>query len=146
MNVESRCPDGHLCENVFDRVFATASLKDRVAPKLVYIGSLNDSSPTGVTCKHGFSECRANIQQLCVKSHTPTWQAWWRFVQCENYSRDRIGDDSLAKDCSKLANVNWDTVEECIEGKEGPELLQASVRLAAKLQIKSVARLIRNTL
>jgi hypothetical protein len=86
--VMSKCPDAQFCETVMDRVFPV--VKDKIsAPKTIYIGQLNSSSPYGVSCMHGPSECRGNIQQLCVRKHSDSWQNWWRFIGCQNYSPSR---------------------------------------------------------
>lgn len=61
----SRCPDFFICASVFDRVFEKAS--NKVDPKLLYIGDLDESISYGVRCMHGPSECRGNVQQLCCE-------------------------------------------------------------------------------
>lgn len=71
IGVMSRCPDAHAAEQLMDRVFGSQSsqgvVRDLIDPDLLFIGSLNEAaSPYGVECKHGASECRGNVQQLCM--------------------------------------------------------------------------------
>jgi Gamma interferon inducible lysosomal thiol reductase (GILT) len=90
----------------------------------------------GVSCDTGFTECAADVQQLCVHKYA-SFNAWWQFVMCQNYQGlDRIGDADVATMCARSALINWDEsgVGECIgsdgggTGKEGVELLQQNVQ------------------
>jgi hypothetical protein len=77
---------------------------------------------------HGPSECDGNVQQLCVREHTSTIKEWWNFIQCSNYGKlDKVGDISLAKQCSKIIGKDWDRdFSDCYTGSEGRKLLQKS--------------------
>ncbi|GAA6008850.1 GILT family protein [Rhodotorula paludigena] len=135
-------------------------VSELVSMELVYIGRENKTATHGVTCMHGDSECVGNMQQLCAAKHwTPAdaasrdegegdelraqlrgkqgWEDWWNFVQCMNYGdRSRIGSESAAKECAKVAKREWnDSVASCVTGKEGRHLLLSSVRRAHKLGV-----------
>ncbi len=110
----------------------------------------------GVACKHGDQECLGNIQELCVMqrlkstrvgekydlSPSAAQRTWWEFVQCLNYAgTGEIGqaDQKLAKKCLDLVGgPGWekDGVKQCIEGKEGRELLRKSVVQAKEQGIR----------
>ncbi|SPO41718.1 uncharacterized protein PSFLO_07200 [Pseudozyma flocculosa] len=143
LGVMSRCPDALACEATFDKALDRVNTK--VHLEMAYIGTLNSSATYGVDCKHGDSECAANIQQLCLQhaldpKHAPDrWdlspsaaqRKWWNFIQCQNYAGlARIGSEALAKRCLDLIDgPDWhrDGIERCVNGKLGRRLLRDSV-------------------
>lgn len=70
--------------------------------------SVNASEPDfGVTCKHGPSECRGNVQELCAMKYVPT-STWWRFVQCQNFQgRYSVGEPDVALKCAQSSGIDW---------------------------------------
>ncbi|KAI8460229.1 hypothetical protein BY996DRAFT_4574965 [Phakopsora pachyrhizi] len=147
LGVMSKCPDAQICEDVIDKVLP--HVEGMVVVSLSYIGKLDPSSRYGVKCMHGESECKANIQQLCYKKKFPQLKDWWSFVQCQNYAGlGRLGDDILARSCSKLNRNDYDRdVRPCVEGELGEKLLRASIKRTKNLQIvKSCSILINHKL
>ncbi|KAM0792643.1 hypothetical protein ACM66B_002425 [Microbotryomycetes sp. NB124-2] len=142
LGVMSKCPDAQVCEIVFDRVLdQVGQLADL---NLVYIGQLDKKSePYGVECMHGESECAGNVQQLCAAKHFQgqsgeinPWADWWNFIQCVNYGpTSRIGNENVAKSCAGVVGHKWDEISDCVNGHEGAELLQMSVKAAQQLKI-----------
>ncbi|KAK8866115.1 hypothetical protein IAR55_001266 [Kwoniella newhampshirensis] len=119
--VMSRCRDARLCEDLFEDVFKTDDILQKVNLNMNYIGSINKAEPLGVSCKHGPLECLGNAHQLCAYHHLPLDQ-FWAFVQCQNfpssYPKD-IGDPSFDRQCIETIGEQWweSGVGECIEGK-----------------------------
>lgn len=154
IGVMSRCPDALYFENAFAKTLERVNQKINLS--LHYIATPNSSSSYGATCKHGDEECQGNIQQLCVidtlnpnkagkrydLGPSAAQRLWWEFVQCENYvgGRNRIGQESLAKQCLKAIGgvPDWqgDGLDECAEGKKGRALLKNSLEKAQKLGIE----------
>ncbi|KAF8655252.1 hypothetical protein AX16_003155 [Volvariella volvacea WC 439] len=134
LGVMSRCPDGLLCESIFNEVLKRVA--NKVDISLLYIGKIDPTDTDfGVKCLHGPEECAGNVQQLCVAKYASP-SNWWEFVQCQNYEgRDKIGLPDLALKCARTAEINWEEsgVGECAgitgdgRGAEGIRLLQKSV-------------------
>ncbi|GAA6054872.1 hypothetical protein JCM3770_004262 [Rhodotorula araucariae] len=124
--------------------------------ELVFLAHENASAPYGATCMHGEPECRGNVQQLCAAHYwgehesegdeglrvsvkgRMAWQDWWNFVQCMNYDdRSRVGSEAAAKRCALIAGREWnDDLKGCVEGRQGRELLRASIRRAKRLGVQ----------
>ena len=66
------------------------------------------------------------------------WRTTFEFLKCQDYTPKRIGDDSLAQECSSLAGVEWEKtdLQECVDGQEGAELLRGSVKDTADRGLK----------
>lgn len=66
------------------------------------------------------------------------WRTAFEFVKCQSFTPKQIGDDSLAKECSSLAGVEWSKtdLQECVDGPEGAELLRASAKDTADRGLK----------
>ncbi|KAI0092070.1 hypothetical protein BDY19DRAFT_990816 [Irpex rosettiformis] len=134
LGVMSQCPDALLCESVIDRTLQ--HVRDKVDLSLTFIGRLNASEPDfGVTCKHGPTECRGNVQELCAIKYTPA-SVWWRFVQCQNFQgRWKVGEPDIALNCAKSSGIDWENsgVGECVgldasgTAPEGVDLLKESI-------------------
>ncbi|KAE8180551.1 hypothetical protein A4X06_0g9504 [Tilletia controversa] len=150
--VMSRCPDALYCESTLDRIL------DRLNPKiklhLTYLGTPNASSPLGAECLHGPDECKGNIHQLCVQdalrpsragkefdlSPSAAQLKWFDIVQCMNYAKNNIGQESLLQDCLKTVKggPSWDGpggIAECVQGEHGRKLLLDSFAESKKLGI-----------
>jgi len=136
LGVMSKCPDAQICEDVFDKVLAEVS--DKVDVLVAYMGEIDPSSRYGVRCRHGESECRGNIHQLCYRNRFPQLHDWWGFIQCENYAGlSRIGEEALARSCAKVNLHDWDKdVKDCANGFQGQQLLQSSVEQVKHLGIE----------
>ena len=114
----------------------------------------SEAGKYGVVCKHGDQECLGNIQELCVMhrlksskvgskydlSPSAAQSKWYEYVECLNYEGLReIGKPGLAKKCLDLVGgPHWekDGVKQCIEGKEGRQLLLDSVKASKKAGIR----------
>ncbi|KAK4685793.1 hypothetical protein P7C73_g4352, partial [Tremellales sp. Uapishka_1] len=119
----SRCPDARICEGVFENVFKTEGIVDKVNFDLGFIASPDKSSPLGLKCKHGPLECIGNAHQLCLQQHLPL-ETFYAVLSCMDFTTpfpDQIGSLELTKHCAEIAGVNWDEsgVGRCIEGKKG---------------------------
>ncbi|WWD17678.1 hypothetical protein CI109_102119 [Kwoniella shandongensis] len=119
--VMSRCPDARLCEDLFEEVFKTDGVFDKVNLDMNYIGHINKTEPLGVSCKHGPIECLGNAHQLCAYHHLPI-EDYWAFVQCQNFPSSfpkEIGELSFAKRCIETIGADWweSGVGECAQGK-----------------------------
>lgn len=138
---------------------ATTTVNDLVDLQLSFIGTPNSTASTGVECRHGEQECQGNVQELCFMhklrssprsaagrgeeynlSPSAAQKTWWEYVQCLNYEgAGKIGQVALAKKCAGIVGgVEWEGeggVAECVEGKEGKELLKKSIRNSRKLGI-----------
>lgn len=109
------------------------------------LSRVNASEPDfGVTCLHGPTECRGNVQELCAIKYTPS-STWWRFVQCQNFEgRWKVGVPDVALKCAKSSGIDWENsgVGECVgldasgTAPEGVALLKESVLQTQKLGIQ----------
>ncbi|KAA1093858.1 hypothetical protein PGT21_000887 [Puccinia graminis f. sp. tritici] len=147
LGVMSKCPDAQICEDVFDKVLAEVA--DKVDVLVAYMGDIDPAAQYGVRCRHGDSECRGNIHQLCYRNRFPQLHDWWGFIQCENYAGlSRVGEEALAKSCAKVNLHDWDQdVKDCANGSQGRQLLYSSVQLSKHLRIqKSCSIFINNQL
>jgi hypothetical protein len=124
--VMSRCPDAVRCELRMNDVI-------KAVPNITKVQThyIADVSSQGLQCKHGFSECLGNQQQLCVLKYV-TPQAYWGFIQCQDEDVNLIGTTSLAEKClgrvltgSSPGSVAH-KVRACFNSKEGERLLQES--------------------
>ncbi|KAJ1920438.1 hypothetical protein H4219_001275 [Mycoemilia scoparia] len=137
--VMSRCPDAQLVEREFNTIV------DDVGPilniKQHFIGTVNATAEYGVECKHGDSECKGNIEQLCAHSlHKNELNVWWRFVSCLNTSPALIGkSEQLTLLCASQAGVDEDKLLQCRDSEEGRELLKKSATEAQEQGIKTSA-------
>ncbi|KAE8221976.1 hypothetical protein CF319_g4753 [Tilletia indica] len=150
--VMSRCPDAHYCEATLDRILDRVNSKVKL--HLTYLGKPNSSAPFGGDCLHGDAECAGNIHQLCVQealrpsragrdfdlSPSAAQLKWFDIVQCMNYGKNRIGDESLLQECLKTVKggPSWDGaggIAECVQGKHGRKLLVDSFAESKSLDI-----------
>lgn len=93
---------------------------------------------------HGPDECAGNIQELCAAKYLP-FRQWWSYVQCQNFNgRSKIGTPDVAIQCANTAEFDWKEsgvgtcagIEGSGTGKEGIELLKASINESQALNIK----------
>ncbi|KAI0701807.1 hypothetical protein BC835DRAFT_1404460 [Cytidiella melzeri] len=151
LGVMSQCPDAIVCESVFDETLQQVG--DKVDLSLTFIGSVNASEPDfGVTCKHGRTECRGNVQELCAIKYTAT-STWWEFVQCQNqYGRYKVGEPEIALECAQRVNIDWENsgVGDCVgldasgTALEGVGLLLESVLQTTAMGIKNSCTIVIN--
>ncbi|KAJ1680030.1 hypothetical protein EV182_000821 [Spiromyces aspiralis] len=142
--VMSKCPDALLVEDMFNTiVYDLAPIMDL---KLHYIAQPSDNATYGVICKHGDSECRGNIDELCAYTHhRHDLKKWWGFVACLNRHQKLIGlDDHMTMACATSADLDIGAFHHCRNGPEGRELLKNSARETAREGVKISATLYLN--
>ncbi|KAJ1847804.1 hypothetical protein LPJ70_001349 [Coemansia sp. RSA 2708] len=128
--VMSQCPDAVKVEGVFGNVVREVySIMD---VQLNFIGRPNPNATYGVDCKHGDSECRGNIDELCALAHGGgDLPAFWRFLSCLNARFRDIGRDSdLSLKCASSAGLDTSAFFNCATTLEGRQLLKQSAENA----------------
>lgn len=76
------------------------------------------------TCQHGELECVGNSWEQCAIAHYPDQNTWFPFYYCIE-ANGREGVTSLpTKECAELANLDYDTLQTCVDGAEAKELLK----------------------
>ncbi|KAH7102904.1 hypothetical protein BKA62DRAFT_697977 [Auriculariales sp. MPI-PUGE-AT-0066] len=144
LGVMSQCPDAIYCESVMNEVLDEVG--SIVSLGLTFIGTPNASEPEwGVTCKHGRTECAANVLELCAIAIEPppptdegaSWRpAWWDFVLCNNGAgRYGVGEPEVAAACAMKTGIALDRVMECVNSDWGRRLHLESIKTAESLGI-----------
>ena len=93
-----------------------------------YIAS---ESGDGFNSLHGQYEVDEDITQLCVKEHN-TEDVWLEYLYCRSTNGIRGID---WKDCAEETGVDIPSVETCLEGDEGANLLREDIKIAESLGI-----------
>ncbi|TPX71408.1 hypothetical protein SpCBS45565_g01152 [Spizellomyces sp. 'palustris'] len=116
--VMAKCPDAVFCEGVFANVLLEVSSITHFTTH--YIASRNTASSTGLTCKHGPSECQGTLQQLCMRHLHPDPKIWFNYILCTNRDYRAIPDRERAEGCARAVGVEFEELVGCVEsmGKE----------------------------
>lgn len=131
---------------MFEEVFATKGISDKVSLQMQYIGTLNSSEPLGVSCMHGEAECLGDAHQLCLHKYL-SLQDFYANIACQNYQSfpGHIGSLDLTRQCADASGVDWKEggVGRCIERKqkyglgiEGRKLLRENVKRTVESGVK----------
>lgn len=126
---ESLCPD---CRNFlitsFKKAFETKDLSSLYEYNLYVHGNANQELSNdgwNFTCQHGPKECMGNLMQNCVLNITRNSEKGFKFVICfeENIKVFKKNIDKIGNYCSKIHQINFTEIQNCMESKFGNELM-----------------------
>ncbi|WEW57404.1 hypothetical protein PRK78_002871 [Emydomyces testavorans] len=125
-HIMSKCPDAKYC--LLDLIVpAMVEIHDKVDFKLSFIGNVSESS-SGVSCKHGPSECVGNMLMLCAanlpfpcdpkqskpgdKCKIPTVRSLG-FANCLLRDYKDIPDRNIVEDCALEHGIDFKALNKC---------------------------------
>lgn len=89
---------------------------------IVPYGNAMTSSTGKVTCQHGPQECWANKMEACVIDAYPKFTDHFPMIDCVEGANELT--NTTAEACAKKHKISWATVEKCIDGPRGDELIK----------------------
>jgi len=75
-----------------------------------------------VTCQHGELECVGNNWEQCAIAHYPDTSDWFPFYYCIEANGAEGVTKLPTQKCAELANLDYQTLETCVNGEEGKAL------------------------
>jgi interferon gamma-inducible protein 30 len=95
-------------------------------------------------CEHGQTECAGNMLELCAYNLTvqTSKYGWWSFGLCMQNDPDNIPDNAAA--CATQANLDFDPIQACANGKLGTELFVESINFCNQMNIQGTPTVIIN--
>ncbi|XP_028259850.1 gamma-interferon-inducible lysosomal thiol reductase-like [Parambassis ranga] len=129
---ESLCP---ACRGfITQQLFPTwTMLQDIMAVTLVPFGNAKEvpAADAPFTCQHGEPECTGNMVEACV-IHLTGQSLAFHIIYCMESSADVL---SAAQPCLQLyaPSVSWSSVESCVKGSLGYELMHANAVMTRAL-------------
>lgn len=123
--VMSQCPDATACEAAFTQPIN--DLHSIVDLDVEYIAR-GPLALRNVTCLHGPTECRGNMQQLCAAKVDASVSGGvglraWNYAVCQSANRSAIPNNS--HQCAISAGLDGDAIERCVTSS-GDSLMYAS--------------------
>ncbi|XP_074038747.1 gamma-interferon-inducible lysosomal thiol reductase-like protein [Leptinotarsa decemlineata] len=120
---ESLCPDS---VKFFKEQLGIThdSFEGKVEVDLIPFGNANFTKEDGnytFTCQHGELECHGNKVHSCALK-LGTGSNGTQFVMCAMNSSDASDDKNLKK-CASEHNIEWESIQECVNSEEGDEWL-----------------------
>ena len=103
--------------------------------KIHYIGNIHE---WGIECKHGIDECVGNKQQLCAYElyHSNSLN-WFSFINCINQDLFSIPSESISKKCASEWNLDYSSIQKCMNSEYGQNLLNASVMTSVSRNVST---------
>lgn len=89
---------------------------------VAYGNALNTSE--GPVCQHGAEECLFNRVINCAQHLNPGQDKWFPYVSCleGGLQGDFHQDEAVAKQCAEDADMDYNALKDCANGKLGDEL------------------------
>ena len=128
--VMSDCPYGKQAIQALKQV--ADNFGDSITYDVHYIANENGGAFTSL---HGQYEVDEDIVQLCVKTYSP--DEWLDYINCRSTNGVKDIDWHICANEAGITSIAVKTVEKCVNGSKGKQLLATDIQLAQALSINS---------